>query len=185
MLPSLRQLLIIQNVILAIVYIDPLLLFLIEYYQQIDQVFLNEFKQVAHQIISANTAPGHGDGFRKIEAALISLQQQIGVTKTQGTSLDLNEEHENNDVWHYSLIGIIILLIGAVVGYGVSALISSPKTFATPTTSFENATIKEISSNQKDILNKLDQLLKTEKPDLKSPTDDEGNLVNSKINKNN
>lgn len=145
-----------------------------------DQVFLNEFKQVAHQIVNANNSSSQGDGLRKIETALISLRQQIGVTKTQSAALDINEDHENNDVWHYSLVGIIILLIGTVVGYGVSALFSSPKTSAAQPSSFENTTMKDISSNQKDILNKLDQLLKSEKSDLRPTTDDAGNPLNSK-----
>lgn len=148
-----------------------------------DQVFLNQFKQVAQQIVTANNSSNQGEGLRKIEAALISLRQQIGVTKTQGAALDINEDHESNDVWNYTLIGIIILLIGTVVGYGVSALFSSPKTSVAKPTSFENATINEISSNQKDILNKLDQLLKSDKSDLRSTTDDAGDLDKSKKNK--
>jgi hypothetical protein len=132
-----------------------------------DQVLLNEFKQVANQIVNSNGSPSQADGLWKIENALNSLRQQIAATKSQGDALDLNVDQESNDIWHYSLIGIIILLIGTVLGYGVSSLFSNSKSSVNTGPTIENTTIKEISSNQKQIIDKLDRLLTTEKIDIK------------------
>lgn len=150
-----------------------------------DQVILNEFKQVAKQILNATNSSNQTDGLRKIESALISLRQQISSKNSQEPTFDINQVSESNDVWHYALIGIIILLIGGVFGYGVSALFSTSKASQITESKTNGLAIKEISSNQKVIIDKLDQLLTTEKANAKPMADDTNDSIKSKSIKKN
>lgn len=143
-----------------------------------NQDLLNEFKQVANLIVNANNSSQQADELHKISNAITLLRQQINESKSQVFISDINEEQGSKDVWHYSLIAIVVLFIVAVLGYGVSPLFSNSKPSENFGNVIDNPALKEVLHNQKNIIDKLNRLFINENLDTEPFSDDVKNLTN-------
>jgi hypothetical protein len=146
---------------------------------------LNEFKQAATQLINSNNSINHIDGYRRIEANLNSLRQQLGASKPYHSTPDSQDDQDNNHIWNYSLIGIISLLIIIALGFGVYISSSNPKSTSNNIDLSKNSTIMEIISTQNIIIKKLDDLSSIEKNELKVDVNESTPQLNSKKSENN